>query len=425
MGINYFSSHTILYLTQDTKKLGVLKDLESYLQLISNINRVESSQVPLIVDEGSLSELEALCEKAPLPPIFLRMDRLDLNVLRDMVSKIALAGVIHDGMSPKEVLQLVKEKSENLDFEIHDTEEEDRGGSKFSSIQSLEDQIIQTEKMATIGRLVGDMAHQLHQPLTEIRSLCQKWVDWCEKSVTTRPPVTASPLDERRGEVPTRSFSDLHRPEAYFPYVGGKRRGRQQSLSPRGEPLQKSKENPPRFSSDLQEVEKAAKRCQQITKSLLDFSKGERELESLSLNHIIQTTLSLLRPVLNPFDYRLELNASEDTVRGQPDLLRQVILNIVHNACQASKDGDPLYVRVYEAEGHSLCFEVQDFGVGIADTSRIFDPFFTTKGEGQGTGLGLSLSQNIIASFNGKIHVDSVVGEGTTFRVIFPLWKGK
>ena len=53
--------------------------------------------------------------------------------------------------------------------------------------------------------------------------------------VTTRPPVTASPLDERRGEVPTRSFFDLHRREAYFPYVGGKRRGKQQSLSPRGE----------------------------------------------------------------------------------------------------------------------------------------------------------------------------------------------
>ena len=56
-------------------------------------------------------------------------------------------------------------------------------------------------------------------------------------SVTTRPPVTASPLDERRGEVPTRSFFDLPRLEAYFPYVGGKRRGRQQSLSPRGEQL--------------------------------------------------------------------------------------------------------------------------------------------------------------------------------------------
>ena len=62
-----------------------------------------------------------------------------------------------------------------------------------------------------------------------------------KKSVTTHPPVTANPLDERRGEVPTRSLSDLHRRlKAYFSYVGGKRRGRQQSLSPRGEPLKKS-----------------------------------------------------------------------------------------------------------------------------------------------------------------------------------------
>ena len=66
-----------------------------------------------------------------------------------------------------------------------------------------------------------------------------KEINQLRKDVTTRPPVTASSLDERRGEVPTRSFFDLHRPEAYFSYVGGKRRGRKQSLSPRGEPLRK------------------------------------------------------------------------------------------------------------------------------------------------------------------------------------------
>ena len=312
-------------------------------------------------------------------PIFVKMSHLDLESLKEILSKFSLVGIIHDGMFPQDVLELVEKKSGwtlDLSSPTKDSKKDTNKKQEeplqilnelyasHSQHQHLQKRMIQNEKMAAIGHLVKNIAHQLHHPLTEIRSLCQTWM--CEKS----------------------------------------------------------DKSPPHLYSDLKEVDRAAGRCQRIIKSLLEFAAEGGRRESLSLNDMVQTTLLLLQSVLMPFDCQVEFSASEDTVLAQPDLLRQVIFNIVHNACQASKDGDRLYVKVYKSDPHFLCFEVQDFGVGIADEDlqKIFSPFFTTKGE-EGTGLGLSISQKIIESFNGRIHVTSVIGQGTTFRVNLPLEK--
>jgi signal transduction histidine kinase len=106
-----------------------------------------------------------------------------------------------------------------------------------------------------------------------------------------------------------------------------------------------------------------------------------------------------------------------------------VFLNLLINAAQAIPAGQPehneIRIRLRAVQGHVIV-EVQDTGSGIPPEmrARIFDPFFTTKPVGEGTGLGLFVCQGIVARFGGEISMESEVGHGTTFRIIFPMARG-
>jgi signal transduction histidine kinase len=102
--------------------------------------------------------------------------------------------------------------------------------------------------------------------------------------------------------------------------------------------------------------------------------------------------------------------------------MEQLFLNLVLNAIQAMPDGGRLTLRT-RPDALRVVAEVEDTGAGIRPEirERVFDPFFTTRSVGQGTGLGLSVSYGIVAAHGGTITVDSEVGEGSVFRVVFPL----
>ena len=101
--------------------------------------------------------------------------------------------------------------------------------------------------------------------------------------------------------------------------------------------------------------------------------------------------------------------------------IEQVLVNLINNAVQAMPNGGSLRLSLVQADGIAA-ISVQDTGIGIPDENlnRIFDPFFTTKPEGEGTGLGLSVSYGIISNHSGRIEVESVPGEGTTFTLLLP-----
>ena len=181
----------------------------------------------------------------------------------------------------------------------------------------------------------------------------------------------------------------------------------------------------PHFSSDIKDAKKAAKRCQELIQSFNEFVKGQNPMEKLSLKQVVRTTLSFIEKDLkDDLDWHLELAAPNDTLWGSKELLEQALFNIIFNACQASSKGGSLYIRVYqsdESNGPSLCFEVEDKGYGIpADQlQRIFEPFFTTKT--QGTGLGLYLCRQVFEQCRGRVNVQSQMGQGTMFQVLWPL----
>jgi signal transduction histidine kinase len=228
--------------------------------------------------------------------------------------------------------------------------------------QRLKSQAVQVEKMSAIGQLAGHIAHELNNPLTGIRSLTQVLL------------------------TETQSQSQVH--------------------------------------GDLIEVELAAARCQGIINNLLDFSKGglEQKVQVMDLNEIARKTLPFLKSATGKFRSDIQLSDEQLPVKVEPQLMQQVIFNLVNNACQAMKDKGEITVHTHRDRQWAF-LEVKDTGPGIASEIRekIFEPFFTTKQEGEGTGLGLSLSRDFVRQFGGDLICESNQGEGSTFRVQLPL----
>ena len=237
-----------------------------------------------------------------------------------------------------------------------------------TNARELQGRVVQNEKMAAIGSLAGNIAHELNNPLTGIRSLAQ---------------VIIHELKDQSAR---------------------------------------------QVAEDLGEVERAAERSQKIIENLLEFSRGEttNKQVKIMMNEVVARTLPMLKTAMR--DHRNEINLSSDetAVMAEPHLLQQVVFNLVNNACQAMSDIGLIKIEtraLKEADGREWVeIDVADTGTGIPLEIResIFEPFFTTKEIGRGTGLGLSMSRSIIQQFGGQILLRSEVGKGTCFTVRLP-----
>ena len=225
----------------------------------------------------------------------------------------------------------------------------------------LQGQIIQSEKMAALGLLAGNIAHELNNPLTGIKSLAQ---------------ILLSEVGEKHV-----SFSDLG------------------------------------------EIEQAAFRSEQVIRNLLDFSSlQEPKKEVISLREVVQKTLPFLKTTMRYHSTAIELEESDDYIDVEPQLLQQVIFNLVNNACQAMGETGKLTLSS-AIDKNIIEFRVIDTGPGVPVEIReaIFSAFFTTKEEGQGTGLGLSMSRSIVEKFGGRLFLDEAVTQGSEFVIRLPL----
>jgi len=237
--------------------------------------------------------------------------------------------------------------------------------SMISELQRRNEQLVQTEKMASLGTLTSGVAHELNNPLNNISTSIQ---------------IVLEELEEDNLEY-------------------------KREL--------------------LQETDKQIDRARDIVKALLEFSR-ERSFtrHEVSFKDLVNKTIKLIKGEM-PSDIELKVDIPSE-IRGQmdPRRIQQVLINLILNGVQAMKGGGFLSIRAYkEGNGQEFCFEVQDTGSGIEpeNLSKIFDPFFTTKNVGEGAGLGLSVSHGIIERHGGRIDVESEVGKGTLFRVFLPL----
>jgi PAS domain S-box-containing protein len=189
--------------------------------------------------------------------------------------------------------------------------------------------------------------------------------------------------------------------------------------------LRKGTLSPSRQEEYVASMEEGLRRVQKIVRQLLDFSQQHNpELALADINQVVNRVLLLTDHLFGPHRVVLETDLSPDLPELMIDrhMMEQVLMNLILNAIQAMRSGGLLKIRTAVNAGNCLV-EVKDTGCGIPISvlPRIFDPFFTTKNEGEGTGLGLSVSLGIVERHGGKISVDSEVGRGTVFTLSIPL----
>jgi two-component system NtrC family sensor kinase len=237
--------------------------------------------------------------------------------------------------------------------------------------KQLQNQLIQHEKLASIGLLAGGIAHEINNPLAGILLFAQMLLRTMDK------------------------------------------------------------ESP--HYQDVEEIESAAKRCKTIVESLLDFARKQPAIEDkknegiVDLQDALESALrfSTVGGAADRIEIKEDWSPHRATTRGNRNKIIQVFLNLIQNAIQAMPNGGTLKLRtglLDDERGHWAVAEVIDSGIGIPQEhlKKIFDPFFTSKGEGQGTGLGLSICHGIIHDLHGMIEVESKLNHGSTFRVMVP-----
>ncbi len=268
-----------------------------------------------------------------------------------------------------------------------------------AKLAQAQNQLVQSEKMASIGMLAAGVAHEINNPIGFIKSNTQtmgKYVDELLQVVSAYEQVQA--------QLPQHGalFADLNRLKEKTGFDYKKRD----------------------IVALLSESNQGLERVTQIVRNLRDFSHMEAQ-ERWAMDDIHLGIESTLNVIWN------ELKYTCDVVKEYGDLppvecvisqLNQVFMNLLVNASQAIETKGTITIRT-GVTGQEVWVEISDTGVGIPpeNLKSIFDPFFTTKPVGKGTGLGLSVSYNIIQKHHGRIEVASKVGEGSTFRVWLPI----
>jgi signal transduction histidine kinase len=229
-------------------------------------------------------------------------------------------------------------------------------------LQVAQQQVVQSEKLASVGQLTAGIIHDVRNPLAVIKGLAEE--------------------------------------------------------------LTTVIEDDPDVITDLTVIRDNADRANRIVVDLLKFarqSEPDRRTQNLSLTAL--NALRLTNHLVKKARVRVESNLEDVEIIANYDAqqLEQVFVNLIQNAIQAMPDGGTLSLHARQTPGWAEVI-IQDTGSGIAEENlgRIFDPFFTTKPEGEGTGLGLSVCYGLVSGHQGKIEVQSMLGEGTVFHVVLP-----
>jgi two-component system, NtrC family, sensor kinase len=180
----------------------------------------------------------------------------------------------------------------------------------------------------------------------------------------------------------------------------------------------------------LKMIEAETKRCGDIVKGLLDFSKSDqKDFEAVHLHEILRKTYDLMTHPMKiaNINFLTDFNADSDLIFCSQNQIKQACVAILVNASEAVTENGEVIFRTSNSDENHVCIEISDNGVGIPaeNASHVFEPFFSTKQSASGIGLGLSIVHGIVQNHKGKIELKSELGKGTTFTITFPLVKNK
>lgn len=297
--------------------------------------------IPLVLNERLLGVIN-LDKKANLK----RYSAVDFHFLTTLKNQSAIA--ISNSLIYQDIEEQVKDRTREL--------------------VDVQKQLIQAEKLATVGTLSGGVAHEINNPLTVILTNVQMLLAFYDKDAK---------IDKE----------------------------------------------------SLQLIEEATQRCRTIVQKLMAYAQKPLDPEKISvtdLSSVLKKTIVFLGYQLEQDSIKIVVEAKDASypVLGNQNELEQVLTNLIINARDATKkakkSGD-IYIDLLKEE-NQIKLKIRDEGIGIPKEiiSRIFDPFFTTKDVGKGLGLGLSICQSIIEKYKGKIMVESQPGEGSVFTIQLP-----
>jgi two-component system NtrC family sensor kinase len=236
----------------------------------------------------------------------------------------------------------------------------------------LDEKLVQSQKLASIGELSAGIGHEINNPL----AIISQETEWMQHLV------------KRIGEGDSTGIAELQ--------------------------------------DSLKEVFHQVDRCREITQNLLDFARRKEPVfQEVNVNKLIEDLSRLVEKeaILHQIEIRRDFQKDLPLVHTDAPSLRQVVLNLLTNATHAVEKDGKIRIATKSSQNGSVDIIVADTGCGIPKDhlTKIFDPFFTTKPEGKGTGLGLSICHGIVDKLGGRISVSSEVGKGATFVVTLPI----
>ncbi|MCC6474240.1 MAG: hypothetical protein IT514_10895 [Burkholderiales bacterium] len=276
----------------------------------------------------------------------------------------------------------------------------------LAKLKESEALLVQTEKMSSLGRMVAGIAHEVNTPLAYVKASLE-----AVRGRIADNARLAAETDALLGLLSDEN-PDAARLEAQFSAV----RDLIESL--------RARRADEEIGNAVKDGLYGIQQISDIVTNLRDFSRLDRsKTGDYDLHAGIESTLRIAHDVLRKRKVIKEFGKVPH-ITCSPSQINQVLLNLISNAAQATRDGEGMIILQTGANGREeVWVEVIDNGAGIAPEAlpKIFDPFFTTKEVGKGTGLGLSISYKIVQSHGGRLEVESKVGVGTRFRVTLPV----
>ncbi len=340
---------------------------------------------------------------------FLKEERSLIDAIAHALSEAA------EHVQAEKALYRAKQVAEDTNRQLEESVEHanmlaQEATATSTQLREMQSQIVQSEKLASIGQLAAGVAHEMNTPVGFVASNFETL-----KSYVGKITKLLGEYDELADNITTSGNTELVNQAAV---IADSRRDMKIDF----------------ILDDIQDLFDDSKegltRVTDIVQNLRDFSRIDQpgSLDKYNINDGIKATLVVAQNEIKySSDVKTEFSELPDFLchSGQ---INQVLLNILLNAAQAitsqeRKDRGTITIRIYATETDAVC-EISDDGPGIPpdELTRVFDPFFTTKPAGKGTGLGLSVTYDIIVhKHDGELLVESTVGEGTRFTVKLPL----
>lgn len=339
-------------------------------------------------------------------PAGIILETVSLSIaLADNINQIRISNELANQRVVQEVYmneELIK--NQNIEFEKKVQERTKQLENAITELKNAQTQLVQSEKMASLGVLTAGIAYEINNPINFVTA----------NVLPLRENIKS--LNKILNAYNTMDLSKLDTEIARF----------------------KQLEEEEEIDIVLEEtdllidgIEEGAKRTSGIVEGLRTFNKGDRsdKIEA-DINEGVESTLFELKGKLKGIKVEKKLGSDLPLVTCQSGKINQVLLNLLNNAADAIEDkkretGQSGKITITtEAKDEAIVVSIRDEGTGIPqeNVDKIFEPFFTTKDIGRGTGLGLSISYEIVVEHNGKLVVESTLGEGTLFRLSLPLW---